>query len=60
MDLNQLLYYHQIAIMRAAGQCNRQPSSACLIDHYRRRVHESFVASDATARNMPEWKGSAA
>ena len=60
MDLNQLLYHHQIAVMRAAGQSSRDPDAACLVEHYRRRLHESFVASGAGARNAPAWNEDAA
>ena len=57
MDLNQLLYHHQIAIMRAAGQCASDPGATCLVDHYRRRVRDNFVAAGAPARSAKAWAG---
>ena len=60
MDLNQLFYHHQIAVMRAAGQCSRDPEAACLVEHYRRRLRESFVASGAPARDTSAWNEVAA
>ena len=55
MDLNQLLYQHQIAVMRAAGQCAPLSNTDCQVDHFRRRVRESFVTANAPARNAAAW-----
>lgn len=54
MDLNQLLYHHQRAVMRAAGRIPGSSDPHCLIDHYARKIRERLEL-DAASANPRIW-----
>lgn len=49
MDLNQLLYHHQIAVMRAGSRKPNDREQRSLVDHYARRIRDRLAADAAPA-----------
>ena len=51
MDLNELLYHHQIALMRAdrlfRAPAQAGPRDACLVSHYGTRIARRLSADGA-------------
>ena len=60
MDLNQLLYHHQLAAMCAAGQRDCDPGDTSLVDHYARRISELRAAHGAVPAGSIVWSRAAA
>lgn len=50
MDLNQLLYHHQIALMQGGSSSSRGKS---LVDHYARKIRE--LRGDMGLPNYTGW-----
>lgn len=54
MDLNQLFYHHQRAVMRAGARLPGSDASNCLVDHYARKIRERLKIDEAAA-NPSVW-----
>ncbi len=54
MDLNQLLYHHQLALLRVSRRLPDDREEPSLVDHYARRIRDRLVTDEA-ALNPIIW-----
>ena len=54
MDLNQLFYHHQRAVMRADKRVPGSGNAHCLVDHYARKIRDR-LAHDGAGANPYVW-----
>ena len=55
MDLNQLLYHHQLAAMCADGQRDCNTFDRSLVDHYARRIRETRAEQGSVSDHAFVW-----
>jgi len=56
MDLNNLLYHHQLSLIRAGSGCvAARAGAARLVRHYQTRIDR--VRQDMGVSRYPEWLG---
>ena len=55
MDLNQLLYHHQLAVMCAEGQRDCDPCDVSLVEHYARRIRETRAEQGSVSDHAIVW-----
>jgi hypothetical protein len=47
LDLNQLLYHHQLALLRVSRRPPDDRDEPSLVDHYARRIRDRLETDDA-------------